>query len=186
PLKLTPLNAATTILNKDAYNDTLWITENNLDVELDVLTKIKTARNLSSIPLNILYKQVQANGQTYSIIGNPNLGEVKGVLLGIENTNAVTACGEVWFNELRLSSLNENGGYAALGRIDANLADLGTVSLSANTHSNGFGTLEQSVTERYKDDYVQFDAAANLELGKLLPKKSGISIPLYAGYSQTV
>ena len=186
PLKLTPLNAATTILNKDAYNDTLWITENNLAVELDVLTKIKTARNLSSIPLNILYKQVQSNGQTYSIIGNPNLGEIKGILLGIENTNAVTACGEVWFNELRLSSLNENGGYAALGRIDANLADLGTVSLSANMHTNGFGTLDQGVSDRFKDDYLQFDVATNLELGKLLPKKAALSIPLYAGYSQTL
>ena len=59
----------------------------------------------------------------------------------------------------------------ALARIDANLADLGTISVSANTHSNGFGTLEQGVNQRYKDYFLQFDAAANLELGKLLPKK---------------
>ncbi|MEP6595635.1 MAG: cell surface protein SprA, partial [Ginsengibacter sp.] len=185
PLKLTPLDASV-VGNKDAYNDTLWIKGNSLDVDLSVLTKIKTARNLSNIPLNTLYRQAQVNGQTYSIMGNPNLGEVKGILLGVENTNASIACGELWFNELRLSSLNEKGGWAALGRIDATLADLGTVSLSANTHSNGFGTLEQGITERYRDDYVQFDAAANLELGKLLPKNAGLSIPLYAGYSQTV
>jgi cell surface protein SprA len=185
PLKLTPLEAAS-IGNKDNYNDTLWVRSNSLDVDLTVLTKIKTARNLSSAPLNTVYRQVQANGQTYSIMGNPNLGEVKGVLLGVENTNVATACGELWFNELRLSSLNEKGGWAALGRIDANLADLGTITLSANTHSNGFGTLEQKVIERFRDDYIQFDAAANLELGKLLPKNAAISIPLYAGYSQTV
>ena len=93
-----------------------------------------------------------------------------------------TACGEVWFNELRLSSLDEKGGWAALGRIDANLADLGTISISANTHSNGFGTLEQSVDERYKDNFLQFDAATNLELGKLLPKKAALSIPFYASF----
>ncbi|MEO6454739.1 MAG: cell surface protein SprA [Ginsengibacter sp.] len=186
PLKLTPLDAARRLSNKDDYNDTLWAQANSLNVDLSVLTKIKTARNLSNIPLNIIYRQFQANGQTYSIMGNPNLGEVKGILLGVENTNVPSACGELWFNELRLSSLNENGGWAALGRIDANLADLGTISISANTHTNGFGTLEQSVTERYKDNYLQFDAAANLELGKLLPKKVSISIPLYAGYSQTV
>jgi cell surface protein SprA len=185
PLKLTRLDAEN-IGNKDAYNDTLWIKGNSLDVDLSVLTKIKTARNLSNASLNLIYRQLQANGHTYSIMGNPNLGEVKGILLGVENTNASTACGELWFNELRLSSINEKGGWAALGRIDATLADLGTISLSANTHSNGFGTLEQSITERYRDDYVQFDAAANLELGKLLPKNAGMSIPLYAGYSQTV
>ena len=47
-------------------------------------------------------------------MGNPNLGEVRGILLGVENTNAEVACGEVWFNELRLSSLDEKGGWAAL------------------------------------------------------------------------
>ncbi|MBA2563117.1 MAG: cell surface protein SprA, partial [Chitinophagaceae bacterium] len=185
PLKLTPLTAGG-IGNKDIYSDTLWIQQNSLDLDLDILTKMKTARNLSNVPINLIYRQLQANGHTYSIMGNPNLGEVKGVLLGVENTNVPSACGEVWFNELRLSSINEKGGYAALARVDVALSDLGTISLSANTHSNGFGTLEQRITERYRDEYLQFDAAANLELGKLLPQKAGISIPLYAGYSQTV
>ncbi len=55
-----------------------------------------------------------------------------------------------------------------------------------DTRQFGFGTLEQRVNERYKENLFQFDAAANLELGKLLPKKSGLSIPVYASYSQTV
>ena len=53
-------------------------------------------------------------------------------------------------------------------------------------HTKGFGTLEQRVNERYRDDFLQFDMAANLELGKLLPKKWGMSIPVFASYSQTV
>jgi cell surface protein SprA len=188
PLKLTPLDAATKFAPEGKpYNDTLWVAGNSLDLDLQILTKIKNARNLSSLPLNKIYRQVQANGQTYAIMGNPNLGEVKGMLLGVENSNNLTpACGEVWYNELRLSQIDEHGGWAALGRIDANLADLGTISISANTHTNGFGTLEQRVTERYKESFFQFDAAANLELGKLLPKKAGLSIPLYASISQTI
>ena len=187
PLKLTPLDAAKLDPNSVQYNDTLWIPSNSLDLDLQVLTKLKNVRNLSSLPLNKIYRQVQPNGQTYAIIGNPNLGEVKGMLLGVENTgNTSDACGEIWYNELRLSQIDEHGGYAALGRVDAVLGDIGTISLSANTHTNGFGTLEQRVTERYKENFLQFDAAANLELGKLLPKKAGISIPLYASYSQTV
>ena len=185
PLKLTPLNTG---LNPDSkeYNDTLWIQRNNLDLDLTLLPQIKNSRNLSSFPLNTLYSQVQANGQTYSIIGNPNLGEVKGILMGVKNIKAGTACGELWFNELRLSSLNEKGGWAALGRVDANLADLGTISLSANSHSAGFGTLEQGVDARFKDNFIQFDAAANLELGKLLPKKAALSIPFYASYTEAI
>jgi cell surface protein SprA len=179
PLKLTPLNSGLNPNSKE-YNDTLWMPDNSLDLDLTSLVKIKTSRNLSNSPINVLYSQTQANGHTYSIMGNPNLAEVGGILMGVENTNAVSACGEIWFNELRLSSIDEKGGWASLGRIDANLSDLGTISVSANTHSNGFGTLEQGISERYKDNFVQFDAAANLELGKLLPKSAGMSIPLYA------
>ncbi|CAN5252556.1 cell surface protein SprA [soil metagenome] len=185
PTKLTPLNTSLDP-NSNAYNDTLWIPSNSLDIDLDILTKIKAERNVSNVSLSQIFRKLQGNGQTYSIIGNPNLGEIKGILLGVENTAGTNACGEVWFNELRLSSLDERGGWAALGRVDMALADLGTLSLSANTHTNGFGTLEQRVSERYRDNFMQFDAAANLEMGKLLPKNTGLSIPAYASYSQTV
>ena len=80
----------------------------------------------------------------------------------------------------------EKGGYAALARVDINLADLGTISLSANGHTNGYGTLEQKINERYRDDFLQFDVAANLDLGKLLPKDAGLQIPVYAGYSKSI
>ena len=40
--------------------------------------------------------------------------------------------------------------------------------------------------ERSLDNIRQFDVAANLELGKLLPAKVGMSIPVYAGISQIV
>ncbi|MEO5647206.1 MAG: cell surface protein SprA, partial [Chitinophagaceae bacterium] len=186
PLKLTPLEARNLDPNSDKYNDTLWNARNSLDLDLQVLTKIKAERNLSTQQINRIYSKLQSNGHTYSIMGNPNLGEVRGILLGVENTNVEVACGELWFNELRLSSIDERGGWAALGRVDVNLADLGTLSISANAHSNGFGTLEQRVNERYKDHYLQFDAAANLELGKLLPKKLGLQVPVYASYSQTL
>ncbi len=172
--------------DSDAYNDSLWNPANSLEVDLDRLTKIKQARNLSTSSLTEIFRELQANGHTYSVMGNPNLGEIRGILIGVENTNSPSACGEVWVNELRLSSIDEKGGWAALGRVDVNLADLGTLSISANTHSNGFGTLEQRINERYRDDFVQFDVAANLELGKLIPKKVGMSIPVYASYSQTV
>ena len=73
-----------------------------------------------------------------------------------------------------LSKLDETGGYAALGQGGHGLADLGTLSVSANTYTTGFGTMEQRVNERATGKFMQFDAATNLELGKLLPKKLGL------------
>lgn len=187
PLNLTPLDAASTFdPNSTAYNDTLWIPGNSLDLDLQSLVKLKQARNLTSPP-DVIFRQLQSNGHMFSVMGNPNLAEIRGILLSVENTKATgTACGEVWVNELRLSSIDETGGWAALGRVDMNLADLGTISLSGNIHSSGFGTLEQRANDRFRDDFYQFDLSANLELGKLLPKKAALSIPVFASYSQAV
>ena len=185
PLYMTPLSANTLSPNSDAYNDTLWRAINNLNVDLTVLPKLKQQRNIQGVP-NTMFSKRQSNGQTYSILGDPNLGELRGVLIGVENVNNPNACGEVWVNELRLTAINEKGGYAALARMDMNLADLGTITGSITGHSTGFGTLEQRVDERFRDNMTQFDVATNLELGKLLPKTAAISIPVFASYSQTV
>ncbi|MEO6231332.1 MAG: cell surface protein SprA [Ferruginibacter sp.] len=185
PLYMTPLSAGSLNPNSDEYNDTLWRAINSLDVDLTALPKLKQERNLNGVPTTI-YRKPQANGHTYSILGDPNLGEVRGILIGVENTDGSNACGEMWVNELRLNSINEKGGWAAMARIDMNLADLGTITGSITKHTTGFGTLEQRVNERYRDNFTQFDIAANLELGKLLPKAAAISIPMFASYSQTV
>ncbi len=187
PLTNTKLDAAIKQgADSESYNDSLWNSRNSLDLDLAALTSLKQRRNLSSTPLNQYFAEMQASGQKYGVIGNPNLGEVKGILIGVENTNATSACGEIWVNELRLSSIDEKGGYAALGRVDVQLADLGTLSMSANMHTQGWGTLEQKVNERARDDFFQFDVATNLELGKLLPKKAAMSIPVFASISQSV
>ncbi|MFM2327669.1 MAG: cell surface protein SprA, partial [Bacteroidota bacterium] len=187
PLNLTSFGAASLVGDAQRYSDTLWLGKNLLDIDLQTLIKLKENRNADpSISTTKIYRQTQANGQEYALIGSPNLAEVGGILIGVENSNAANACGEMWVNELRLITIDEKGGWAALGRVDVNLADLGTISVSANKHTSGFGTLEQRVNERYRDNFLQFDIAANLELGKLLPKKAAISIPVFAGYSQSL
>ncbi|MEP6700016.1 MAG: cell surface protein SprA, partial [Bacteroidota bacterium] len=142
-------------------------------------------RNKAGISPSQYYSETQTNGRSYAILGNPNLGEVRGMLLAVENAKLESACTEVWFNELRFSQLNEKGGWAALGRVDFRLADLGTLTLSGTARSNGFGTLEQRVNERSREDVYTIDASATIEAGKLLPKKLGIQIPVYMGISRS-
>ncbi|MGN6435438.1 MAG: cell surface protein SprA [Agriterribacter sp.] len=180
PLKITPFGATA--------DTEIWPEENNLDFDLGILEQLKTERNLQLFNPNNIYRKTVDN-RVYSVIGSPNFGEVKGFLVGIENPGDGTGapiCTEVWINELRLSQIDEKGGWAALGRVDIALADLGTLTFSGNTHTIGFGALEQRVNERAREDFVQFDAAANLQLGKLLPRGLGIEIPMYASISQTI
>lgn len=176
-------------LRKTNFGETdslrIWPAENNLDFQLDQLTKLKTKRNKLGIQPSKYYSETGADGRTYAIIGNPNLGEVRGMLLAVENERLENLCTEVWFNELRFSQLDEKGGWAGIVRTDIRLADLGTFSLSATAKSNGFGSLEQKVNDRSREDIYTIDASANIEAGKLLPKKFGIQIPVYAGISRS-
>ncbi|MCW3118189.1 MAG: hypothetical protein JWM28_2271, partial [Chitinophagaceae bacterium] len=163
----------------------VWPAVNNLDFDLVELTKLKSRRNNLGIQPSQYYSETSADGRTYAIIGNPNLGEVRGMLLGVQNMKSQTVCTEIWYNELRLSKIDEKGGWAATGRVDVTLADLGSLTVAANMKSRGFGTLEQKVNERSREDFRQFDVSANLDLGRLLPKQAAIQIPVYAGISQT-
>lgn len=163
----------------------IWPRANNLELDLQQLINLKVKRN-NAVSVSQYFRQVGADGKEYAILGNPNLGEIRIFFLGIENRSRPEACVEAWFNELRLSNLNEKGGWAALGRVDFKLADLGTLYVSASARSQGFGSIDQRINERSREDYTQFDVATNLELGKLLPPKAGISIPFYANVSKTV
>ncbi len=183
PLKITP--PGTYARGQEAI---VWPTENNLDFSLRSLIDLKLLRNNSGASNAKIFRQLLDN-KTISILGNPNLGEVRGIMVAIENPvkpDGAIVNTEVWVNELRLSQLDENGGYAALGRVDLTLADLGTLTVSANTHTQGFGTIEQRVNERAKDNLLQFDAAANIDAGKLIPKQARLVLPVYMSINRTV
>ena len=175
PLKITPFGTTDSL--------TIWPAVNNLDFQLELLTQLKSRRNKQAVPPSQYYSESTADGRTYAILGNPNLGEVRGMLLGVENLAQESMCTEVWFNELRLSQLDEEGGWAALARADIKLADLGNISLAATARTRGFGTLEQRVNERSREDVYTVDATATIEAGKLLPKKLGLQVPVYMGIS---
>ncbi len=166
----------------------IWPADNNLDFDLNELVQMKLRRNSSGAPLNTIYRETVGN-KVFSVFGNPNLGEVQGMIIAVENTaigSTAPISTEVWVNELRLSKLSESGGVAAVGRMDVQLADLGTLSVSGNMYTAGFGTLEQRVNERARNSMLQYDAALNIDGGKLLPKKLGATIPIYAGINRTV
>jgi len=189
PLTITPTSAGS------SDPEAIWPQENNLNIKLDSLIQVKQARNQADRDRFSKYTLEKNNGTRISLKGNPNLGEVKNVMLGIRNPKAeagdgteddgLSKCAEVWFNEMRLSGMEEKGGWAALARAEAQLADLGDVSLSANMHTSGYGQINQKINERYKDDFFQYDVSTNLQLGKFFPKEWGLRVPMYAGFTQS-
>ena len=173
----------------------VWPDENRIDLDMSAFTDLKLKRNEalrqagSSVSLTQEYPMVDGI-RTVKIKGNPNLSNVEVMMVGIRyNDVDVNNYGprsvEMWLNELRLSDIEEGGGWAATGRVTARLADLGSVIFAGRTRSAGFGSIDQKVNQRAMDDLVELDVSANLELGKFFPEKAQVKIPLYLGYSES-
>lgn len=182
PLKITPAGN----YNNDNANDKLivWPEANKMQIDLEKLRETKAQRNRVGANLGIEYQNT--DNPNYKVKGSPDLGYAKLIMIGVRNPSGDTTLrvnAEVWANELRLTQFDERGGYAALGRIDVKLADLGTFTASANYTSQGWGGIEQRIQQRQMESTLQYDATTALELGKFLPKNTGIKIPFYAGYS---
>lgn len=182
PLKMTLPGSYTS-----SQADIVWPPDNNLDFSLQDLINIKTLRNATAgTSVTNIFRKVVGT-KTFSVLGNPNLGAVSGILIGVENAidnNTAPLSTEVWVDELRLSEINETSSYAALGRVDIGLADLGRITVSANTYSQGWGSIESHINDRARDNMMQFDAAMNIDAGKLLPKSARLTIPIYASLNQ--
>lgn len=170
-----------------AQAEVVWPPDNNLDFNLQDLINVKTLRNSTSgTSVTNIFRRIIGN-KTFSVLGNPNLGAVSGILIGVENAvgnNTSPLSTEVWVDELRLSEINETGAYAALGKVDIGLADLGRLTVSASTYTQGWGSIESHINDRARDNMMQFDAAMNIDAGKLLPKTARLSIPVYASINK--
>lgn len=190
PLKLTPAG------NYDRYSGSsataVWPEENMLDIDFSVFTDLKKARNMargvagSGVSYTTLYSQYDENQpkNKVSVMGNPSLGEVKTIMIGVRNNARSKKSVEVWVNELRLQDPAIDGGWAAQGNMNVQLSDLGSVNLTGHVETAGFGGLEEKVSERRMDNYYQYAVTTNFEAGRFFPEKAKVSIPLYFSYTK--
>jgi len=194
PLMLTPAGRYS-----DAQRRLVWPDENVFDISFDDLVDLKVERDdaMSEHPdlydITRIYKKLVGKNLV-KVKGTPNLSNIRNILIGVRNAGDVDnefpndglpKSAEIWFNELRLTDFNNKGGWAANARTQIRLADLGILSVAGSTSKPGFGSIEQKVDDRNKEETNQIDVSSNLELGKLLPEKAKVSVPLYVGVSKT-
>ena len=80
----------------------------------------------SEVSITSVYSDIDDKGNRMTVSGNPNLSDVRTIMIGVRNPKAgnnpfrgddgLPKSGEIWLNELRLTDFNENGGWAATGR----------------------------------------------------------------------
>ncbi|MGJ8591110.1 MAG: cell surface protein SprA [Aquaticitalea sp.] len=180
----------------------VWPETNEINIELSILQQIKSLgiNNGTLADINPTVYDVTSGepqqigaldpfniGETrVSIKGNPNFGEIRVLMVGVRNNSGNNVCGQVWYNELRLADLENEGGWAAVLSMDTNLADFANVSATGRRSTIGFGSVDQRPNERSREDVKQYDVVTNLNLGQLLPKKWGIQLPFNYGQGEEI
>lgn len=185
PLHLTPFGASS--------DGQVWPEKNEINVDIEEFYRLKVKRIQSGVGTAAYFETTDTLGRKVAVNGIPDMSNLRVIMLGIRNPkqtdmnpldDGLPKCGEVWFNELRVSDFENPGGWAAIGRTAIKLADLGTMNITGSITTVGFGAIDKKLNERARKDNYVFDINTNLELGRIFPQKLGISIPFYWGYNQ--
>lgn len=187
PLKLTPAG------HYDRYTDAdcraVWPDENMLDIDFSLLTDLKKNRNkqksLGLANYAIAYSEYDPNhpNNKVTVCGNPSIGDIRTMMIGVRNNSRSVKSVEVWVNELRLQGYTDDGGWAARAKLDMQLSDVATIAATGHIETSGFGGIEQGINERRNSDLYEYSVTTNVQLGRFLPEKAKIQAPLYYSYS---
>ncbi len=189
PLSITPAGRYSTNSSTDRLK--VWPDDNMLDIDLDVLINAKKHRNadkmagVSGVGYSIRYQDVDddhPNNKVY-VMGNPSLSKVRVMLIGVRNNSPTTKSCVVWVDELRVTDFDSEGGWAAKAAMTLNMSDVATLNMGFHKETEGFGSVDQSLSMRRLDNYDQYNIAVQSDLGRFIPEKAKLHAPIYYSYS---
>lgn len=187
PLKVTP---AAHYADNTSNARIVWPEDNMLDVDLQALTNVKRNRNrqkaLGTVSNSQLYSEYDPDrsANKISVMGNPSLGEVRTIMIGVRNNSRQTQYVEVWANELRLQQFANKGGWAAQTQLNLQLSDVASLNFTGHIETEGFGGLEETVSQRRDDNLYEYSLTTNVQAGKFLPEKAKLNAPIYYSRSK--
>nr|WP_229728470.1 cell surface protein SprA [Epilithonimonas arachidiradicis] len=175
----------------------IWPDANTVNLEIENFVNAKLKRdelNRAGDPLAELtkrytydYEGAESDKRIY-VKGRPSIGNVTTITIGVRNNDA-SGSGKtlvLWVNEIRLSEIENKGGYAGNASLNFNLGDFAMVNANASYASVGFGAIDQKPSERSQDENSAFSINTTVNVDKFLPEKSGMKIPLNYSYTQTM
>lgn len=180
PLKLTRgvVNSATS-----GHDKLVWPEDNMVDIPFELFYQLKIDRQNANWPMTTPFIKAGGKGQV-KVMGLPDVSNIRIVMVGVKNNSPNNQCFETWFNELRVKNIANKGGWAALANMQMKLADFGQLNMAGSIRSIGFGDVDKKLNDRSLSTNMNYDIASNLDLGRFFPKKSGITLPMYIGYSE--
>lgn len=172
----------------------IWLyDENSMNIVLSAFNQLKQLRDQEfGFDLDGVYERGDllenaAPGAVVAIRGNPSLGRVTEIGMGIRNPydpdvpngpGSPVIDAELWLNELRVSGYDNERGWAANASARFKLADFATVNGNITRQTQGFGSLNSRLGQRRVDNQTAFDVSTTINLHRFIPERYGWNIPL--------
>lgn len=179
----------------------IWPEANNVEIDFDNLLNVKKARNKAindgNTAISKLVEYIESDPENaerlLKVKGSPNLQGIRTIMIGVRNPkvddqnpwpdDGLDKCAIIWVNELRLTDFVSEGGSAAVGQMQLQMADFANVAMSGNYSGINWGSVESRVQDRQRNEQIGFDMNANVQLGQFFGKTKGVSLPFFYGYS---
>ncbi len=193
PLKLTDYGAQ---LPED-----IWPEANNIEITFEDFLKMKKDRNeliASGSPMAsyvVEYTIIDPADPTrvLKVKGSPNLQGMKMIMIGVRNPHVnkntpwsddgLAKCVNAWINELRLTDFVTEGGSAATAQMQVQFADFANLNMSGSYSGINWGSVDSRVQERQRNQQLNFDMNASVQLGQFFGKKARVMLPFFYSYS---
>lgn len=193
PLKLTDYGAQ--------QPEDIWPDENNVEITFDDFLNLKKTRNdlinsgSTSASYLVEYSIIDPANPTrvLKVKGSPNLQGMKTIMIGIRNPHinkdtpwaddGLAKCVNAWINELRLTDFVSEGGSAATAQMQVQFADFANLNMSGSYSGINWGSVDSRVQERQRNQRLNFDMNANVQLGQFFGKKARVMLPFFYSYS---
>jgi len=120
-----------------------------------------------------------ASGEIYSVRGNPSFTRVNRVSFGValDSTAAPNAAGEVWIDELRLSGVRKDRGYASNVTVQANFADVLALNGTFTQQDKDYFRVGLGANQGTGFDHTATGLSSTLNLDRFMPT-SGVQLPV--------
>ncbi len=172
----------------------IWQADNIIDVALDELVRAKAQRNAAGAPINKRFSVgALGAGRLITVVGNPDFSDVQSMMIGVLNpdegpngqpSRTRSVC--MWADELRVFDFDKTAGWAAVGRLNAKLADVATVTATGSYTTFGFGALQAKAAQRARENTLQFDINGNIQGDRFLPRRLNLRVPVGVQYGSVV
>jgi cell surface protein SprA len=172
---------------------------NSIDIDLNWLTRLKQQNSETVNKIRVTdtfidsadikkYLFTDADGipdrRKVIIKGTPALSRLQYFTIGVRNASDIPVTGEIWIDELRLSGVKKDRGFAMRVQSNLKVADLGNTTVIFSRKDANFHVLQQRLgTQSTNED---FRINSSFQVHKLFPKSWGITMPLTASISNTV